>query len=122
MNRREFFKRTAATAGAIALAKVPMPTVAAEVIAKPLRTLGVPDGWLPCDGRAISPTQFPELAALLSENLCDTLPDTRARTMLSDSRFATHAEALSFRSIIRAKPGGGAVPVGAMVFWQGEIQ
>jgi len=82
MKRRNFLQLMAALAGVGFL-----PKAAAKPVELPIETRPVPigsvmpfcgdklpPGWLPCDGRVISPNHFPELHKLIKE-----LPDMRAR-------------------------------------------
>lgn len=74
-----------------------------------------PPGWLPCDGRAVSASAFPDLFALLDKTpqLMNSLgaampPPVRARNIL-------------LHPIIRAEDGGeGASPVGTTLFVLGN--
>jgi hypothetical protein len=94
MKRRSFLQMLAAFAGIPLLpktaAKPPVHFIPQNSVAKSAIPVGTiqpymgnypPIGWLPCDGRVISPNAHPELHAIVSQNFGSRLPDMRGNEL-----------------------------------------
>lgn len=102
MKRRSFLQLLAAFAGIPVVAKtVAKPTaqfIGQNSIAKSAIPTGtiqpfcgqyIPNGWLPCDGRVISPNDYPELHKILGSTLPSGYSASHGEPMLSAEPFVS---------------------------------